>query len=191
MPALEDGGGVAAGGVEVLGDEDALAGGEPVVLDHVRRVEAGERGVEVAGVVDRLAARGGHAGGGHDVLGERLRALDARRGGARPEAGDAGVAQRVADARDERGLGADDDEVGAPLTGQGDDLLAGGGVGEARVLGERGRAGVAGGGGEGRHLGVAGEGEEEGMLAGSGADDQDAHGRHATGARRGARWGLF
>ena len=43
---------------------------------------------------------------------KRLRALDPRRGRARAEDRDARRRKRVGDARDERGLGADDDEVG-------------------------------------------------------------------------------
>ncbi len=80
-------------------DPDAFAGGEPVELDDARQL----------GAVERPRVR--NAGSVHHVLGERLRALDLRGGGARTEHGDAAAAQFVGETRDERRLGTDDDEV--------------------------------------------------------------------------------
>ena len=95
----------------VGGDHDALAGGQPVGLDH-RRV-AGDRGHARRRPTSTTAyAAGRHARGGHHLLGERLRALQPRGRGARAEAGDARRA-RVGEPVDQRRLGADDDEVHA------------------------------------------------------------------------------
>ena len=64
-------------------DDDALARGEPVGLDHARRARRVEQ-----------APRGGDARRLHHVLRERLRALDPRRRAPRPEHRDPGVPQR-------------------------------------------------------------------------------------------------
>ena len=99
-------------------DDDALAGGQAVVLDDVGRGEPGQRGVEVGRVVDGHGGGGGHAGGGHDVLGEALGALDPGGRRARPEAGDPGGPHRVGDPGDQRHLGPDHHQVGPPACGQ-------------------------------------------------------------------------
>ena len=63
--------------VAVVGDDDALARGEPVVLDDVRRAEGVERvGDLVQRCVHTRASAVGHVGRGHDLLGERLAALE-------------------------------------------------------------------------------------------------------------------
>ena len=85
----------------VVADEDALAGREPVGLDDAGHPR------------DRHRLRDRHAGGAHHVLREALRALDLRRRGARAEDRDPAAAELVGDARDERRLGPDHDEVGA------------------------------------------------------------------------------
>ena len=96
-------------------------------------------------------ARGGHARGGHDLLGERLAALQARGGRRRAEGADAEGAQRVAEPGDQRGLGADDHQVGLIGRRQGgdaadvvdaqrDQLGVGG---DARRCRRRSRSGVA------------------------------------------------
>ena len=95
----------------VVGHDDALARGEPVVLDHVGGAERVEtRG----GLLDRRRhprLGGGHARGGHDLLGERLGALEPGARGGRAEDGDPDGPHGVRDARDQRRLGPDDDEV--------------------------------------------------------------------------------
>jgi hypothetical protein len=88
--------------------EDALPGREAVDLDDARRSG------------DRQLLRGGHSCRGHHVLGERLRALDPSRGCARAEDSDAGVAELVGYAGDERRLGPDDDEVDLVLPAKGE-----------------------------------------------------------------------
>ena len=94
-------------------------------------------------IVHDFAGRGAHPGGRHDLLGECLRALDASRVLAGPEADDAGGAHRVGHPEHQRHLGADDDQVGAHLACQSDDSLAGGDV-DVMLLGQPGGAGVAG-----------------------------------------------
>ena len=69
-------------------------------------------------------ARGRHPGGGHHLLGEGLGALERRGRRGRPEAGDARRAHGVGDPGDQRRLGADHDQVGAELAGQGGDRRA-------------------------------------------------------------------
>ena len=96
----------------VVGDDDALARGEPVGLHDVRRAEVIERGLDLAeSRRARERAAAGHARGIHDPLRERLRSLELRGCPARAEDRDAALAQRVGDARDQRRLGADDDEI--------------------------------------------------------------------------------
>ena len=58
------------------------------------------------------------ARGGHDLLGEGLGSFDPRRLLAGAEDRDAGVAQMVGKARDERRLRTDDDEVDLQLAGE-------------------------------------------------------------------------
>ena len=161
-----------------VGDDHALAGGQAVVLDDVGRGEAGELGVEVGRVVDGHRCGGGHAGRGHDVLGEGLRALDPGGGRARPEAGDPGGPHGVGDPGDQRHLGPDHDEVGLPaLRPVGDGLRVA--QVEPVLLGDGRGTGVAGSAGQRGDGGVLRQGEDEGVLTGTGADDQDAHGQPA------------
>ena len=81
-------------------DEHPFAGGEPVGLDDAGRPR------------DRERRRCGDAGRAHHLLREALRAFDPRRFRAGAEDGHARVAQLVGDARDERPLGPDHDEIG-------------------------------------------------------------------------------
>ena len=101
----------------------------------------------------------------------------------RAEDGDAGVAERVGDARDERRLRADDDQVGRQRAGQRGDA-----VDVEHVHGVACRqardAGVAGRGVQLGHRGRAGERGGQRVLAAAGADDQDDH---ATPTLSGAR----
>ena len=166
--------GVGRGRVPVVGHHDALAGGEAVVLDDVRRAEGVEGGGDLGRRRADVRRRGRHPGRGHHVLGERLGALELGGLAGRAEAADPAVAHGVGDARDQRRLGTDDDEVGAERLGQVGD---GGTVQRVDVVqrGERRDARVA---GRGVHLGdrrIAGEGERERVLAAAGADDEDLH----------------
>ena len=108
-----------AGRGEVLGDDDALAGRESVVLDDVR----GAEGVE--GLVHLLGGRADVAAGGGDP--GRRPSRPWRRPWSPPAArpprrgrstGMPARAHGVGDPGDERGLRADDDQVGAELGGE-------------------------------------------------------------------------
>ncbi len=83
-----------------LADEDTFARGEAVGLDDARRA------------CDRQRRCHRHACRPQHVLREGLRPFDARGRGTRPENGDAILAQRVRDTRDERAFRPDHDEVG-------------------------------------------------------------------------------
>ena len=95
-----------------------------------------------------------------------------------PEAGDPPAADGVGDAGDERRLGPDDDQVGAHLAGE---------VGDAVPVEQAGRqvaaqgdgvdAGVAGGGDDRVDGRVGGQGADDGVLAGTGSEDENLHGR--------------
>ena len=105
----------------VVGDHDALAGGQPVVLDDVRGAEGVERLLDLGLGGAHVRQAGGHLGRRHDLLGEGLAALEPGRLGRRAEAGDAGRAHRVGHARHQRRLGADDDQVDPERGRQRDD----------------------------------------------------------------------
>ena len=159
----------------LIGDDDALAGGQAVLLDDVWGPEAVQGGGQLGlgGAYGGLG--GGHAGSGHDLLGEGLRALQTSRLGAGTEAGDPGVAHGVGDARHQWRLGTHDDEVGLHLGGQGNDLLGSTGV-DVEVRGDGCGPRITGGDDELGGLRVTGEGTGKGVLARAGAEKQDLHG---------------
>ena len=121
--SIDDAGSAAAAGVRergvaVVGDDDALAGGEAVVLDDVGRAERVERRLDLVEASHTWARGRGNVGRGHDVLGERLGALQPGRLGEGPKTGMPARAHGVGDPGDERGLRADDDEVDAVRDGR-------------------------------------------------------------------------
>ena len=98
-----------------------LAGGQAVGLDRHGQAQlrhGGHAGVD-AGHGD--GPRGGDAGGRHDLLGERLAALEPGGGGSGPEGPDARGAHRVAHPGHQRRLGPDHDEVHPEGARQGHD----------------------------------------------------------------------
>lgn len=103
--------GVGEGFRPVGRDDDALARGQTVGLDHVRSAELVERGFDVGDGGGAHGAPGRHARGIHHPLRERLRALELRRRLARSEHRHAVCAQGIRDAGDQRSLRADHDEV--------------------------------------------------------------------------------
>jgi hypothetical protein len=119
-----------------------------VVLHHPDRVTGGwsepiQGGVQICWAVHDFATGRAHPGRRHDVLGERLGALDAGGILTGSETGDAGSPHRVGHPKHQRHLGADDYQVGPDLARQGDDVLAGGDV-DIVLLCQPGGAGVAG-----------------------------------------------
>ena len=157
----------------VGGDHDALAGGQAVVLDHVRRAERAERVGDLGLVGASRASAVGTPAAAMTSFAKAL--LPSRRAAARgrPEAGDAPGPDGVRDAGDQRRLGADDDEVGGELVGEGGhrgrrhgvDRPAQGGV-DARVARRD---------DHGRHGGIGLQGAQQRVLAGAGPDDEDSH----------------
>ena len=113
-------------------DEDALAGREPVGLDHARRPRDGERCARSARRPPRITS-----------LANVFEPSMPRRRRARPEDGDPAAPELVADAGDERRLGPDHDEVDVERAGEREQALA---VVRAHrmALPERGDARVAG-----------------------------------------------
>ena len=105
-----------------LGDDDALAGGEAVGLDHDRQ-RLRRRDRPCAAAASREAAVGGgrDAELGAEVLGEALRAFELGRGLGRAEGLDAGRRQVVGEARDQRRLGPDHDEADVVVAAERDD----------------------------------------------------------------------
>ena len=158
----------------VVGHDDALACGETVVLDDVRRAELVERrGRLVRRRADERAG-GRDTGGGHHLLGEGLGPLELGGRTGRPEHGDTPLAHGVRDAGDQRGLRPDDDEVDPQAGGQvGDlgpvhrvDLVQPCDGSDPRVPGRR------------VHLAdrrIPGEGPGQCVLATAGSDDEDLH----------------
>jgi hypothetical protein len=162
------------GRLDVVGDDYALARSQTVVLHNVGRAGALQRLLHLVGGGARVRPRGGDVGGGHDVLGERLRPFELRGRAGRAEARDSLGAYGIRHARHERRLGADDDEVGFARHGQGGHR----GRVERIHLGDPGDLGdarVAGCGDQLADGGIAGQGGGQCVLAGPRADQQYAH----------------
>ena len=102
---------------------NALAGGERVILHDVGGTQVVERGLDLVHRGAREGASGSHASIGHDLLRERLGGLEARGVLRGAKDGDPVVQDRIRDARDERGLGADDHEVDILGRGTAHDVL--------------------------------------------------------------------
>jgi hypothetical protein len=118
----------------------------------------------------------------HELLGERLAALEARGRARRPERGDAPGRERVDEAERERRLGADDHEVDRKRLRERDLRLD---VARARAVALRDArdAGIA---GRGVHfMKGAGQAPRERVFACAGSDDEDAHGPQSSASRRG------
>lgn len=163
----EAGPGVVQRGLAVVGDDDALARGQSVVLDDEGRAE----GVDGLGYLVEGRAQvgepGGHLGRRHDLLGERLAALETGglRGGA--EHVEAVVPQHIRDTGHERGLGPDDDEVDLVALCDIEDRGGVRGVGQRLAQGDRVDAGVPGGGDDRIDGLVRHEAADDGVFAGT------------------------
>ena len=163
-----------SGDLAVGGHHDPLAGGETVVLDHVRRPELVQRGGHLLGGLAQPRGRGRHPGGGHHVLGEGLAALEL--GGGR-RTGRSRRSRRRGRRRPPRPPAA---PRGRPRPGRrrarvARAATAAGSVGRHGWLGPHlPGPGIAGGGVHLDHRRVAGERQREGVLATAGADDEDA-----------------
>ena len=169
----------------VVGDDDALARGEAVVLHDVGRAELVERHLDlVEGVAHVRASRWGRRGR-HDVLRERLAALEPRRlrrSGRRwrcPAARSASATPRTSGR-----LGPDDDQVDAELRSEG---CRGGWVGEVERVHPASAAipALPGAACSSLDLGVRRESADESVLTGTRTEHEDLHGAEPSqGARR-------
>ena len=155
-------------------DDDALAGGESVVLDDVRRAELVEGCTHLLDRGADVGHRRRHARLGHDLLGERLAALELRGSGRRAEARDAQGTHGIRGTRHQRHLGADNHEIRGHRARQVCD-----GCRARHVDGLRGDdlrdAGVARCGHHLRHRVVCQQGRDDGVLTSTGPDDEDLH----------------
>ncbi|CAH0327180.1 hypothetical protein SRABI128_05844 [Microbacterium sp. Bi128] len=171
---VEAGLGMREGLVPVGGDHDALAGREPVVLDDVRGAEGIEGVGGFPGIGGNAGHCGGHAGLGHDFLGEGLGRFQLGRGLAGAEDRDAGGADGVGHAGGEGRLRTDHHQVNGELEGQRRD-----GVGIVRVDricgDQRADAGVARGRVDLGNVRVCKQGSDNGVFAAAGADDKYLH----------------
>ena len=113
-----------------VADGNPLAGGEAVRLDHAAPVELEDEVEEVAAAlpVPGAPTGGGDTGPIHDLLGVRLAPLDLGGGRRGSEDGQARRVAGVGDARGERRIGTDHDQVDLPLAGQ---------AGQRRPIGDR------------------------------------------------------
>ena len=94
-------------------DLHALAGGEPIGLDHQRRAQLPAVAARGAGLGERPEARRRDPVARHEILGEDLRALEAGRRGARAEDMKPSLEKAVGEPQGQRQLGPHDGEVHA------------------------------------------------------------------------------
>jgi len=163
-------------------DHDALAGGQAIGLEH-RGIGAGDRSHPVLDVGDDPVGGGRDAGGAHHLLAERLGPLQSRRTAIGAEAAHSCRPQRVGDARDERGLGADHHQRGTGRLGQRDDRVRILGVDSADHVGIGRDPGVARRADQLRGARRAGERLDERMLARTAAEHQHNVGHRARSNR--------
>ncbi len=165
---------------QVDADVHALAGGEPVGLDDVRRRDPGQVRGGLRSVRQRHRRRGRHSRRGHDLLGEALAALQRGGRGRRPEAGHPGGADGVGDPGHQRRLGPDDHQVRGEPRHQLQHGTGVGGVDRLGVVEPR----VARRADHPLHGRVAAQRLDEGVLARAGAEDEDLHAGDASGRGR-------
>ena len=103
----------AVGLVEARADDGTLARGEAVGLDHDGRAQLAAVRAGRLRAREDAKGRGGNPVARHQVLREDLRALDPRRGLARPEDGEAGRAQPIREPEGEGQFRSHDDQIGA------------------------------------------------------------------------------
>ncbi len=155
-------------------DHHALAGGEPVGLDHDRRALAVHVVVRGRGVSEGCMARGWNRVPRHEALGELLGGLELRGGLRGAEDAQALGAKRVHRSRGERRLGTHHGGVDAfalrELHQVGDR-----GMGDVEEAILAGGAGVARRHVHARDLGRLRQAPRHGVLASAGADDQEFH----------------
>src|SRR5438128_2742294 len=90
------------------GDDDALAGREPIGLDHHWGAAFDDIGFRCGGIGEPAVGGGWDALAGTEILHEGFRAFESGGGGGRAESGDPLAFERVDEAGDERRLRPDD-----------------------------------------------------------------------------------
>ena len=175
MPGRQDVARVIAGRGPIRGDDDAFTGSQTVVLDDVGRAAMIEGRVDLTGLGNLDGGGGGHAGGGHDLFGECLRALDPGGGRGRSEHGETVVPQQIRRPRHQRDFGPDHHQVGLQHDGQ---FEYGTRLGDVHRVGggQRRRSCVARSDMQIARRRVAAQGPQDGVFTSSGPDDEDAHG---------------
>jgi hypothetical protein len=160
----------------ILGDHDALPGGEAVRLDdHCWAERIGAH--ELQGFISRVAdavSRGRHRMARHELLGERLARLQLCRGSGRAEEGPADLGKPVSYPSRQRRFRSDNREIRTEPFGE---RLNGTGIAERDQL-SRERpcdSRVTGRAPDPLDPGVVGETPAEGVLARAGTEDEDAH----------------
>lgn len=93
------------------GDDNALSGSQTVGLNYQRRALLANIGERILLVIKAAVSGGGDAGAVHELLGEALGALKLGASGTRAKAGHAQCAHGIGDARDQRGLGANNHQA--------------------------------------------------------------------------------
>ncbi len=156
-------------------DDDALAGGEPVRLDHDGRAARAHIGLRRRGLGEALIGRGRDGVRAAEILGEALGALEPRRRLARAERLDARRFEIVDDAGHQRRFRPDDHQIDRLRLAERDD---GGVIGVIerdafRFLRD---AGIAGRAVKAVDQRACGHLPGERVLASTGAEKQDVHG---------------
>ncbi len=167
------GGRVRKCGLAVIGDDDTLAGGQAVVLDDVRRAECVESCSDFLRCLADVRHGCWYVGGSHDFFGERLRALELGSSGGRAEMRSPS-AHGIGGTSNERHFRPDHHEVHCLRYRQRRDGVGVAGV-DSDIGGEGCSSRVAGGAHEPFDVGVEAQRPAEGVLTGTGSNDEDIH----------------
>ena len=158
----------------VLGHNDALTGGQAVVLDHVGRAELVQRCLSLGESACLVGARGRHGSLFHDLLSESLGTFQLRGSCGGAENVKTRLTQCVRNTCDQRRLRANNDQVGVQFACQGGCL---GGVirincVDGNILSN---TGVAGGAVHLSHLRIAQKRTDNSVFTATGAQYQNLH----------------
>ena len=161
----------------IVCDDDSLAPGQTIVLDHVWWPELVKGSRDGIGIVARTGGCRRHTGSSHHFLGESLRPFQLGGLGTWTEAVDPGLAQSIGHPGNQRRLRADDDEVSFQATRQGDNGITIARI-QRMIRGEGCRPRVTGSDVDGGNLWVTMAGQGKGMLAATGPKDENSHAGH-------------
>ena len=159
----------------VGGDDDALAGGQPVGLDDDRRALRGDIGLRRGGVGEAAIGGGRDALAGAEVLHEALRAFERGGRGVGPNAAMPAASSASTRPRDQRRLRPDDDEIDPLAPAERDERRRCRSAAIAHAFGLLGDAGIARRAIEPVDQRRGGDRPAQRVLAPARADDQDPH----------------